>query len=1124
MMPDPLWYKDAIIYQAHVRALLDTNQDGNGDFRGLTEKLEYLEALGINTLWLLPFYPSPLRDDGYDIADYENIHPAYGTLADFDRLIAEAHRRNIRVLTELVINHTSDQHPWFQAARRAPAGSRERNFYVWSDTNQKYQTAPVIFLDTEQSNWTWDDTAGAYYWHRFFHHQPDLNFDNPDVIEAMLRVMHFWLERGVDGLRLDAVPYLIEREGTPCANLDETHAILRRFRCDLDARYQDRLLLAEANQWPADVGPYFGEGDECHMAFHFPLMPRMFMALRQEDRHPIVEILRQTPDIPETCQWGLFLRNHDELTLEMVTDEERDYMYQWYAADPQMRINTGIRRRLAPLMENSRRRIELMNSLLFSLPGTPVIYYGDELGMGDNIYLGDRNSVRTPMQWTGDRNAGFSRADAARLYAPVISDPVYGYTSVNVEAQERSPYSLLNWMKRMIALRKQHLVFGRGTIEFLPGKNRKVLVYVRRYLDETVLCVANLSRSMQPVELDLSPYRGMHLVEMLGQTAFPRIGEHTYFLSLGAYAFAWFRLQQAAPPVTERTTPEASVSAPEPIALMVGMVWDTLLDGTVRGLIERDALVPFLQRQPWFQGTRPRSARIMDWGLLRRGSEPLFLTAVEVEFEESTDERTSRHYFLPLAVLAGDNARSAQEKFPFAVLARVSGARKGVILDGWYDDRLADALLEAVAAGGTIATRAASVHAVATEWFPQLRRASDTLQLVRPGEAQGSASMTYGNQLTLKLYRRVEQGTHPEVEITRHLAAMGFTRVPAVAAVVDYERKGSTADAPSSLGLMQVAVESQADGWTHAMDWLGRYFDHMAARLGSTTMPDPSAPAATLHPPAAPASLVELAAATPPPDVIEVMSAYLEVAATLGRRTAEMHLALAADGSNASFAPEEMSGDDLATASGRAQSLIERAFSTLESAIVSGRLRLSDDALARARRLLGARALLAERLAPPSSLAANAKIRIHGDYRLAQVLLAEGDFYIQNVEGHLSWPAAALREKQPALRDVAGMLRSFSYAAHAALFTRASARPEDIAHLEPWAHLWQTWATSAFLRHYFATGGGAAILPATPADRDRLLRFFMLDRALRELDGELNNRPEWAPIPISGLVELLDLT
>src|SRR5215212_4006295 len=514
---DPLWYKDAVIYQAHVRAFFDSTNDGVGDFPGLTQKLDYLQSLGVNCVWLLPFYPSPLRDDGYDIADYTNIHPSYGKLEDFDQFILEAHRRELRVVTELVINHTSDQHPWFQAARRAPPGSPEREFYVWSDTNQKYQGVRIIFTDTETSNWSWDDTAKAYYWHRFFHHQPDLNFDNPAVLDAVVAVMQFWLDRGVDGLRLDAVPYLIEREGTICENLEETHAVLRRIRAALDARYPDRMLLAEANQWPADVRPYFGEGDECHMAFHFPLMPRMFMAIRQEDRHPIVEILRQTPDIPENCQWAMFLRNHDELTLEMVTDEERDYMYQAYAADPQMRINVGIRRRLASLLENSRRRIELLHSLLFSMPGTPVIYYGDEIGMGDNIYLGDRNGVRTPMQWTGDRNGGFSRADPARLYAPPIMDPVYGFQSINVEAQERYPFSLLNWMKRLIALRKQHTVLGRGGLEFVSCANRKVLAYVRQLGDETILVVGSLSRQAQPIALELATFEGLVPVEMIGQ-------------------------------------------------------------------------------------------------------------------------------------------------------------------------------------------------------------------------------------------------------------------------------------------------------------------------------------------------------------------------------------------------------------------------------------------------------------------------------------------------------------------------------------------------------------------------------------------------------------------------------
>jgi maltose alpha-D-glucosyltransferase / alpha-amylase len=1113
-MPNFDWYKDAIIYQVHVRAFLDTNNDGIGDFRGMTERLDYLQSLGIDTLWLLPFYPSPLRDDGYDIADYENIHPAYGTLADFDRFIDEAHRRNIRVITELVINHTSDQHPWFQAARRAPAGSRERDFYVWSETNQKYQGVPIIFSDTEKSNWTWDDTAGAYYWHRFFHHQPDLNFDNPDVLRAVFRVMHFWLDRGVDGMRLDAVPYLIEREGTPCANLDETHAILKTIRKEMDTRHRNRLLLAEANQWPADVRPYFGDGDECHMAFHFPLMPRMFMAVRMEDRHPIVEILRQTPDIPDACQWGLFLRNHDELTLEMVTDEERDYMYQTYAADPQMLINGGIRRRLAPLMENSRRRMELMTSLLFSLPGTPVIYYGDEIGMGDNIYLGDRNAVRTPMQWTGDRNAGFSRADAARLYAPLIADPVYGYPSVNVESQERSPFSLLNWMKRMVALRKQHHVFGRGSIDFLPAHNRKVLAYVRHYQDDIVLCVANLARTIQPVELDLSRYRGMSPVEMLGETEFPRIGEQPYFLSLGAYAFNWFRLQQAAPTITERTTPEPVTSVPAPPPLLVGTVWDTLLDGTVRTLIERDFLVPFLQRQPWFQGTRPRAARFADWGIMRRGLEPLFVTIVDVEFDDGGEEQSTfvRQFFLPLAVSSPDNARVIPERAPHGMLARVTGARKGLLYDAWHDDRFAELLLQAVDAGETIVTRRGVVHVTQLPGFAHLRRAEGALTVSRTSPEPRASSVTYGNQLTLKLYRRVDRGVHPELEVTRHLTDdVGFTHTLRVGAVVEYERRDTSREAGTTLGIIQQAIESQADGWTYTMDWLGRYFEQVAAR--------PAQPSAALP------SLGDLATVPPPPLVQDVMGAYLESASAMGRRTADMHVALAADTTNPAFAPEPLQSDDILRASRETTALAERVLRALDAALASASLRLPPEIVPLAHRLLGSRARLFERLRPFALSKSGAqRIRIHGDYRLAQMLRVEGDLYIQNFEGHPSWPAAAQREKQSPVRDIASMMRSFSYAAYAALLAQPTPAAVERGTLEPWARLWHTWAAGAFLQGYLASAGQSPALTGDPATRDRLLEFFMLDRALRELDGELRNRPDWFGIPLSGLLELLALT
>src|SRR6266705_1088415 len=528
---DPLWYKDAIIYEVHVSTFYDSDGDGIGDFSGLTQKLDYLQDLGVTVLWLLPFYPSPLKDDGYDISDYTGIRAAYGTMRGFKMFLREAHHRGLRVVTELVLNHTSDQHAWFQRARRAKPGSRWREFYVWSHTPQKCRDARIIFKDFEPSNWTWDPVAEAYYWYRFYAHQPDLNYDHPDVRRAMLGVVDFWLKLGVDGLRLDAVPYLCEREGTSCKNLPETHAFLKELRRHVDNRFQNRMLLAEANQWPEDAIAYFGEGDECHMAFHFPLMPRLFMAIQREDRFPIIDIARQTPEIPESCQWALFLRNHDELTLSMVSDRERDYLWNYYAVDRRARINLGIRRRLAPLMENDRRKIELLNGLLMSLPGTPVLYYGDEIGMGDNFFLGDRDGVRTPMQWSFDRNGGFSRADPARLYLPPIMDSVYGFEAVNVEAQSRSPSSLLNWMKRLIAARRSRRAFGRGTLRFLYPSNRKVIAYLRAFGDEIILCVANLSRTPQAVELDLSDWRGRQPVELLGRSVFPPIGELTYLLT-----------------------------------------------------------------------------------------------------------------------------------------------------------------------------------------------------------------------------------------------------------------------------------------------------------------------------------------------------------------------------------------------------------------------------------------------------------------------------------------------------------------------------------------------------------------------------------------------------------------
>ena len=728
---DPLWYKDAIIYEIHVRAFMDSNADGIGDFPGLMSKLDYLQDLGVTCLWLLPFFPSPLRDDGYDIADYTSVNPAYGSLEDFKQFLAAAHQRNLQVMIELVINHTSDQHPWFQAARRAPKGSPERDMYVWSDTDKLFEGVRIIFTDTEKSNWTWDEVAQQYYWHRFFAHQPDLNFDNPRVMEEVLKAMRFWLDLGVDALRLDAIPYLVERDGTSCENVPETHDKIKEIRAALDAEYENRLVLAEANMWPADVRPYFGEGDECHMAFHFPLMPRIYMALRQEDRLPITDIMAQTPAIPDACQWGLFLRNHDELTLEMVTNDERDYMYLAYSADPRMRINVGIRRRLAPLVDNNRRRIELLNSLLLSFPGTPILYYGDEIGMGDNIYLGDRNGVRTPMQWNPDRNAGFSTAVPARLYFPVIMDPIWGYQAINVEAQQADQSSLLHWNRNMIALRKLFRVFGRGTQEFLNPENRKILAYLRHYeedgINENVLCVANLSRFSQPVSLDLSRFNGTIPVEMLGYVTFPAITMQPYMLTLAPYSFFWFELQPA--PQTPEPAELPLASEAEPILDLATLGIEGLL--TPAGIPLLEKLLPdWLPTQRWF-GAKSRTidhVRVIDWvnfptrkeksvilseggalaaaveePVLSPSKEPTFVAATTsalVFLEVSYTEGPADIYQLPLALVPDNESETIRNTAPTAILATITTNNGPAILyDATANEDFRQSLLTLIQSG-----------------------------------------------------------------------------------------------------------------------------------------------------------------------------------------------------------------------------------------------------------------------------------------------------------------------------------------------------------------------------------------------------------------------------------------
>ncbi len=1083
--PDPLWYKDAVIYQLHVKAFFDSNDDGVGDFRGLTSKLDYIKDLGVNALWLLPFYPSPQRDDGYDVSDYLNVHPQYGTRQDFRQFMREAHRRGLRVITELVVNHTSDQHPWFQAARRAPPGSPKRDFYVWSDDDRKYRGTRIIFTDTETSNWAWDPVAKAYYWHRFFSHQPDLNFDNPTVLKAVLRAMRFWLDMGVDGFRLDAIPYLVEREGTNNENLPETHAVIKRIRAAIDARYADRMLLAEANQWPEDVREYFGDADECHMAYHFPLMPRMYMAIAQEDRHPVVEIMQQTPEIPPSCQWAIFLRNHDELTLEMVTSKERDYMYRMYAADPRARINLGIRRRLAPLMENDPDRIKLMNSLLLSMPGSPIIYYGDEIGMGDNIFIGDRNGVRTPMQWSPDRNAGFSRADPQRLYLPPIMDAVYGYAAVNVEAQLRDPSSLLHWMRRMLAVRRQSRAFGRGRLAFLKAGNRKVLAYLRELDGEAILCVANLGRSAQPVELDLRRYRGRVPVEMLGRTAFPPIGELPYLLTLPAHGFYWFRLAEDVEVPSWHQAPLAPEEVPV-LVLFDGWLsffrdrvvpWRIGMAQKVREQLELEALPRFIDVQRWYaaKGERVQRARLADHVLWELDG----LTWLVGQYDIETAAGAAR-YWIPLALAWEDTEEARFRMLGAAPVAKVrQQAAVGVLADAFADEAFCRALAASIGAARELATAHGRVRFVPTRAYAEI--AGSGLAGLEVRRAKGQSSNTVvalGERLFLKGYRRLQQGINPEVEIGRFLTEVArFAHCVPVAGAVEHVGADGTTVA---LALLQAYVENDGDGWSYTLDYLERFLDGFR----SATEPVP-------------------------PDA---HGGYLALAQTLGTRTAELHRALALRSGDPAFDPEPFTAADLEAWKRRAH---DEASATLAAVEAHWRemtvpVRLDAQALLDARERLAARI---EACALPQR--GTIRTRLHGDFHLGQVLLAKNDFVIIDFEGEPSRPLAERRAKQSALRDVAGMLRSFDYARAAAL--RRVGEGDDAARLAPVAAAWLDETARAFLGAYAERLAGSEFF-ATLDDVRGLLALAELEKALYELRYELGHRPAWAAIPLAGLL------
>jgi len=1088
---DPHWYQDAVVYQLHVKAFFDSNDDGIGDFRGLTERLDYVRDLGVNTIWLLPFYPSPLRDDGYDVADYRNVHPSYGALADFQHFVREAHRLGLRVITELIVNHTSDQHPWFQAARRAPKGSPKRNFYVWSDDPKKYAGTRIIFTDTEKSNWAWDEIAQSWYWHRFFSHQPDLNFDNPQVLKAIFRVMRHWLAAGVDGFRLDAIPYLIEREGTSNENLPETHEVLKQLRALVDASFPSRLLLAEANQWPEDVREYFGNGDECHMAYHFPLMPRMYMAIAQENRHPIIEIMQQTPDIPDGCQWAIFLRNHDELTLEMVTSKERDYMYQMYATDPRARINVGIRRRLAPLLENDLGRIKLMKSLLLSMPGSPILYYGDEIGMGDNIYLGDRDGVRTPMQWRPERNGGFSRADPQRLYLQPIMDPIYGYEAVNVESQMRDPSSLLQWTRRMLGVRSGFHAFGRGRLTFLKPGNRKILAYLREYGDEIILCVANLARNPEPVELDLARYKGRVPIELMGRTAFPPIGDLPYMLTLGGHGFMWFRL---ALDVEAPSWHGERLLAEELPVLVLFDAWASLfrervvpwriaMSEKVRAQFEREVLPDFVKGRRWFaaKGETIRRVALVDHVEWPHDGRSSLLALVRVQTgEEGTP---GDPYFLPLTLAWEDRDEERMKALAPAAIAKVrQQAEVGLLADAFGDESFCRSLVTAMGSASALKSAHGTLSFHPTGEFERIAGSElERQQIVVPPAQSSNTIVALGERLFIKAYRRLQVGVNPEVEIAHYLTDVVHFRnsVPAAGSLDYVSEDGRT----TTLVLLQGYVENQGNGWDYTLNYLRQFFERWP----------------------------------PQPDAADVNEhgGYLALIRTLGKRTAELHAAFAASRGDPAFDPEPVQPQDIRdwTAQVRRgiEGVLERVSARLDTLPQSLR---ADTQLVLARR----EQIVAAVDRHATDTTHGARMRVHGDYHLGQVLLVENDWVLVDFEGEPNRSLDERRHKTSPLKDVAGMLRSFDYAMHVALSRVISERPDAAASLGRLARDWRAAVIEAFMTAYDEVAQQHG-LASVRGEASGLVELFTLEKLAYELDYEAANRPDWIAVPLGGLIE-----
>ncbi len=1077
------WYKDAIIYELHIKAFFDSNGDGIGDFKGLLKKLDYLEDLGVTAIWLLPFYPSPLRDDGYDIADYYSINPSYGNLEDFKKFIKEAHSRGLKVITELVINHTSDQHPWFQKARKAPAGSPERDYYVWTDDPSKYKDARIIFTDTEPSNWSWDSEAQAYYWHRFFAHQPDLNFDNPAVQQEVFDVLDFWCKLGVDGFRLDAVPYLFEREDTNCENLPPTHEFLKKLRSYIDENYDNKLLLAEANMWPEDSAAYFGDGDECHMNYHFPIMPRMFMAVKMEDRYPIIDIIDQTPEIPENCQWGIFLRNHDELTLEMVTDEERDYMYKVYTKDPQAKINVGIRHRLAPLLDNNRSKIELMNMLLFSLPGTPIVYYGDEIGMGDNFYLGDRDGVRTPMQWTADRNAGFSLANPQKLYLPLIIDPEYKYESINVETQQMISSSLLWWMKRIIGMRKKYKAFGRGEIEFLSPSNSKIIAYTRTYEEEQILVLGNLSRFSQPAEIDLYEFKGYRPVEVFSHNKFPIIGEDPYLFTIAPYGYYWFSLEK------ERARVKGETKIPE---LKVDK-WENLLKNRTLQKLSEKILPPYLLHRRWFEshGRIIQEINIKETIDIDTKVLPVRIAILEVVYNEGLPEI----YQLPIAFCNEEDEELRKEIPDRGVIAAVKiGSEQGVLFDAVFAESFRDHLMQQFLAkkkkGELLFTRDSKIEKPEADLRSKLIDTENRQTVI-----------AYDDEYVLKLYRKLDLTFNPDVETVKFLTKSNFENISAYSGAIEFHKISGK---PYILGMLQKISENQGEAWDFMKDSVDRYFENVLTNSKHLEREKTEG---------------KLTEAIDYEDIPENMRELLGVILPqrvhhLGEFTADLHKALSQDTYDNDFDKEESSLHYQRSLFSGLQTLTRTSLQNLKSSMSS----LSEEIQEEAREVIKMREeILSCFREIYDHKIPMMKIRTHGDYHLKQILWTGKDYIMNSFEGDPSRSFSERRIRRSAMRDLAALIRSFHYVTYSSILSPEFNQQRKEGNLEIWAEDWHYYISRLYIKGYFEKAGKADFIPEKREDFRILMHTFLLEKALHELNYELRNRPEWVIIPLRGI-------